>query len=198
MMSLRAAVGRHLTKSLRLGTFVIEANMNMKWFLGIWSFKGRSSPSQWWIESLLLVVWVVAWVALAIQAPSAVPVGVVAIGLVVYWELASDAKRWHDLNKSGWWTLVGLLPFGGIYVLCQLGFQKGTEGPNDYGLPPGGPVTIHGAPPRRGEVTLRFGSRSLATCRECGKAWGVDVGADKAREHSTYYGHDVMVETPTN
>ena len=170
----------------------------MKWLLGIWSFDGRISPSQWWIENLLLVVWLMAWVALMIQAPSAVPVAVVAIGLMVYWEFASDAKRWHDLDKSGWWTLVGFIPFGGIYVLCQLGFQEGTKGPNDYGRPPGGPVTIDRAPPRSGEVTFRFGIRPFAICRECGKAWDGDVAADKAGEHSTYYRHDVMVEAPTN
>ena len=42
-------------------------------------------------------------------------------------------RRLHDLNKSGWWWLLFLIPivniFFGIYILVA----KGTAGPNNYG-----------------------------------------------------------------
>ena len=45
-------------------------------------------------------------------------------------------KRFHDRNKSGWWLLIGLIPIiGAIWLLIELGFLKGTPGPNRFGPP---------------------------------------------------------------
>ena len=45
-------------------------------------------------------------------------------------------RRLHDLDKSGWWSLVSFIPYVnialGIYVL----FFKGTTGPNRFGPDP--------------------------------------------------------------
>ena len=57
--------------------------------------------------------------------------------IAIYPSLALYAKRWHDRGKSGWWTLIILVPiFGALWLLVELGFLKGTEGPNDYGNDP--------------------------------------------------------------
>jgi uncharacterized membrane protein YhaH (DUF805 family) len=46
-------------------------------------------------------------------------------------------KRWHDVDKSGWWVLIGLIPLvGGIIALVFNGFIKGTDGPNRFGDDP--------------------------------------------------------------
>ncbi|MGQ0485996.1 MAG: DUF805 domain-containing protein [Hyphomicrobiales bacterium] len=51
--------------------------------------------------------------------------------------LAIYAKRWHDRGKSGWWMLIILIPLiGPIWVLIELGFLRGTKGPNHYGPDP--------------------------------------------------------------
>ena len=43
-------------------------------------------------------------------------------------------KRFHDRDKSGWWVLIGLIPIiGSIWLLIELGFLKGTPGPNRFG-----------------------------------------------------------------
>ena len=43
-------------------------------------------------------------------------------------------KRFHDRNKSRWWLLIGLIPIiGAIWLLIELGFLKGTPGPNRFG-----------------------------------------------------------------
>ncbi len=47
-----------------------------------------------------------------------------------------DIKRWHDRDKSGWWMLIVLVPIiGWIWFLIELGFLKGTPGPNRFGPP---------------------------------------------------------------
>lgn len=66
---------------------------------------------------------------------------VVILGLIglVLWVIgiSISVRRWHDLNKSGWWVLINLIPFfGWIYSLIMLGFMSGDRGPNQYGPPP--------------------------------------------------------------
>jgi hypothetical protein len=46
-------------------------------------------------------------------------------------------KRWHDRDKSGWWVLIGLIPvIGGLWMIIECGFLKGTEGSNRFGPDP--------------------------------------------------------------
>jgi uncharacterized membrane protein YhaH (DUF805 family) len=45
-------------------------------------------------------------------------------------------KRFHDRDKTGWWVLIGLIPLiGPLWLLIELGFLKGTDGPNRFGPP---------------------------------------------------------------
>lgn len=82
------------------------------------------------------------------------------IGLLPIWmQLAVTTKRWHDRDKSAWWTLVYFLPIiagigilsvwelsgswtliylipiiaGGIGTIVELGILKGTRGDNRFG-----------------------------------------------------------------
>ena len=45
-------------------------------------------------------------------------------------------RRLHDLNKSGWFLLISLIPVINFFFGIYAGFFKGTEGPNDYGDDP--------------------------------------------------------------
>lgn len=50
---------------------------------------------------------------------------------------AIQIKRFHDRNKSGWWIFLHFIPaIGGIWALIELGFLKGTPGPNRFGADP--------------------------------------------------------------
>jgi uncharacterized membrane protein YhaH (DUF805 family) len=121
------------------------------------SFSGRTNRAPWWIG--LIVLAVISSVVSAIciggamadlsgvdssdQAAIGAAMGRVLlpatiIGLVMLWpSLALYTKRWHDRNKSGWWTLIGLIPIiGGLWLLIELGFLRGTAGPNSYGPDP--------------------------------------------------------------
>ena len=61
------------------------------------------------------------------------PLAIVA-ALFLYPTYAIYTKRWHDRNKSGWWSLCGGIPcIGRFWMLIELGFLGGDEGENDYG-----------------------------------------------------------------
>ncbi len=54
--------------------------------------------------------------------------------IVTIANLALTFRRLHDTNRSAWWLLIALIPFGGFYLLyCYL--QPGDAGENDYGPP---------------------------------------------------------------
>lgn len=45
-------------------------------------------------------------------------------------------RRCHDLDKSGWWCLLTLVPIVNFIFLIYLLFAKGTDGWNQYGPEP--------------------------------------------------------------
>ena len=46
--------------------------------------------------------------------------------------LAVGARRLHDIDKSGWYLLLWLLPVIGWIWLLVLALQRGTDGPNGH------------------------------------------------------------------
>ncbi len=58
----------------------------------------------------------------------------IIILLFLYPTYAICTKRWHDRGKSGWWSLLALVPvIGGLWALIELGFLGGEPGVNAYG-----------------------------------------------------------------
>ena len=122
----------------------------------LFSFDGRISRSAYWLKFNLpvLAIYIVMSVILAMFAPAMDPYGMplekpgavysaltVIFGifaLAILWpSLAVAAKRWHDRDKSGWWTLISIVPIiGGLWMLIECGFLKGDDGPNEYGPDP--------------------------------------------------------------
>ena len=67
---------------------------------------------------------------------------VVALVLLIP-SLAVAIKRYHDRDKSGWWILILFVPIIGlIWYVVELGFLRGTPGPNRYGPDPLGAEPI--------------------------------------------------------
>jgi uncharacterized membrane protein YhaH (DUF805 family) len=46
--------------------------------------------------------------------------------------LAVTVRRLHDINFSGWWILINLVPAGGLALLILV-CKRGTEGANRFG-----------------------------------------------------------------
>jgi len=63
----------------------------------------------------------------------------VVFGAYQWISICVQAKRCHDRDKSGWFQLIGFIPFiGGIWLLIELGFLDGTQGENRFGPSPKG------------------------------------------------------------
>jgi uncharacterized membrane protein YhaH (DUF805 family) len=59
------------------------------------------------------------------------------LGIIVP-SIAVQVRRFHDQDKSGWFVLLGFIPFvGGLIVLVFMCLE-GTRGPNQYGPDPKG------------------------------------------------------------
>jgi uncharacterized membrane protein YhaH (DUF805 family) len=55
--------------------------------------------------------------------------------------IAVSLRRLHDIGKSGWWFLLGVIPivnFIGIFVLLYFYIQDSQPGENEYGPNPKG------------------------------------------------------------
>ncbi len=105
------------------------------------SFHGRIKRSAWW--KCQLVIWIAGFFALSVIALVALGldgVAILALALMPFslWcTLAVSAKRWHDRNKSGWWSLIILIPYiGAVWMLIELGCLSGTKMDNKFGPEP--------------------------------------------------------------
>jgi len=59
----------------------------------------------------------------------------IVTGIFLYPAYAIYTKRWHDRDKSGWWSLIGFVPIiGGLWMTIELGFLGGTPGGNRFGI----------------------------------------------------------------
>jgi uncharacterized membrane protein YhaH (DUF805 family) len=99
------------------------------------SFDGRIGRRTYWLGGLLLFVLAIVGGFLEAAAGDAGPaVGILWRLLLLWPSLALMAKRWHDRDKSGWWVLIGAIPFvGQIWAFIETAFLPGAEGPNRYG-----------------------------------------------------------------
>ena len=125
---------------------VARGGGSMDWNYLFTSFDGRISRQPFWIGTIVL--WVVSLIAnfiIGLIFGSGALGNILAflVGLaLLYPSLAVAAKRWHDRDKSGWWSLILLIPFiGWIWYLVECGCLPGTPGPNRFGPDPlSGPV----------------------------------------------------------
>jgi len=114
----------------------------MDWKYLYTSFEGRIARSTFWVG--ILVILGISIVLNVIDAVAGLQFGggVGILGTIfaiaaIYPAIALYAKRWHDRNKSGWWTLIGFVPIiGAIWIIVELGCLRGTEGANTYGADP--------------------------------------------------------------
>ena len=115
----------------------------MDWKYLLTSYEGRINRAKFWAG--LGVMFVGAIVAMLLDNLlgtnfNGMPYGfiyAIYILAALYLIFSVYAKRWHDRDKSGWWTLIALVPFiGAIWLLVELGILEGTKGPNRYGSDP--------------------------------------------------------------
>lgn len=98
-------------------------------------FKGRASKKEYWM--FVLFNFGFAIIAFFIDKLLGTPLfyGMYSLALIVP-SLAVTVRRLHDIGKSGWMILVGIIPILGAIWLLILLIKNGEEGANQYGLPP--------------------------------------------------------------
>jgi len=105
------------------------------------SFGGRARRSEYWYFTLLhllaiLLAMVVSYLAmLAIPALGFILYSIVIFGTLLP-HLAVSVRRLHDVNRTGWWYLFGIVPLLGAIVLLVWFCTDGTRGPNRFGADP--------------------------------------------------------------
>ena len=113
----------------------------MNWYLGVLKkyadFSGRARRKEFWM--FVLFNFVIAIVLGVVDWMIGMPVlGVIyALGVLVP-SIAVGARRLHDIGKSGWWQLVGLVPLIGMIVLIIFFVMDSNPGDNQYGPNPKG------------------------------------------------------------
>jgi uncharacterized membrane protein YhaH (DUF805 family) len=109
-------------------------------------YRGRASRSAYWWFVLAAALGNLAILALAsvVLTPTTqggaafIIVVVLSLGML-YPTLASFAltiRRLHDTDRSGWWYLIGIIPYLGVIILLVILARPGTPGLNRYNATP--------------------------------------------------------------
>lgn len=105
------------------------------------NFNGRSSRSEyWWYVLATFIFGMVLGVILNVIFGSESTIGSIVNGVVSLAlflpGLGLCVRRLHDIGKSGWLVLLGLIPLVGAIILI-IWFAKESEmAPNQYGPVP--------------------------------------------------------------
>jgi uncharacterized membrane protein YhaH (DUF805 family) len=94
--------------------------------------------------ALLVVLFVANQAAPKHGAVSTVTVlisGLIYIGLLIL-TISLEIRRWHDIGKSGWLTILNFIPIVNFITDLILIFTPSKAGPNEYGLPYDGTLSI--------------------------------------------------------
>jgi uncharacterized membrane protein YhaH (DUF805 family) len=95
-------------------------------------FKGRASRSEYWL--FFLFNFLVILTAMLLRDDGSIVV-LAWLGLAIP-NLAVGVRRLHDINMSGWWLLLSLIPFLGSLIMFVFALIPGTEGDNRFGADP--------------------------------------------------------------
>ncbi len=99
------------------------------------NFSDRASRSEYWFWVLFVLIADV--VAIAIDAAIGKQIITSLFGLAVLLPgLGVTVRRLHDLDRTGWWIFLGLIPLVGAIILIIWFCSKGTDGPNRFGPDP--------------------------------------------------------------
>lgn len=104
------------------------------------NFSGRARRSELWWFVLFnfcaqIATSIVDSIIMSIIGFTALLSFLVMLALIVP-GIAVAVRRMHDIGKSGWWLLLGLIPIVGPIILIIWYVKPGQPGPNQYGPDP--------------------------------------------------------------
>ncbi|MFN3190236.1 MAG: DUF805 domain-containing protein [Aureliella sp.] len=104
------------------------------------NFSGRAARKEYWMFFLFNLI--AAAVLMVVDMGLVMFVGIAGLNLlytlaVIVPGIAVSIRRLHDTGRSGWWILLGLVPFVGILLLVLMCLDS-EPGTNEYGDNPKG------------------------------------------------------------
>lgn len=112
----------------------------MNWYVEVLKkyavFDGRARRKEFWMFALInfIIGLVLGFLGGSANGPGALGVLYSLAVLIPYF--AVSVRRLHDTGRSGWWLLIGLVPFIGFIVLLVFMVQDSKTGQNQYGANP--------------------------------------------------------------
>lgn len=106
-------------------------------------FKGRASKREFWPFALLFTLISLPIRILGYMDEDSISPALAVVSLLLALltlalllpALAACVRRLHDIGKSGWWLLIGLIPLGGL-VLLYFYLQDSEKISNKWGPHP--------------------------------------------------------------
>jgi len=114
-----------------MGFFEAVGSVLSKYF----TFSGRALRSEYWFWALFYMLGAIP-VSMAAGLGVTGPYAIYGLAILIP-TLAVTARRLHDTNLSGWWSLITIIPFAWLILLYWL-VKKGDPGDNRFGMPPYG------------------------------------------------------------
>tara|TARA_R100000789_G_scaffold14655_6_gene18178 strand:+ start:27459 stop:27833 length:375 start_codon:yes stop_codon:yes gene_type:complete len=96
------------------------------------NFEGRSNRGEYWWAFLAIIL--ISIVLTVVDGMIGMPLfgSIFSLATLVP-GIAIGIRRLHDIDKSGWFLLIGLIPIIGALILIYFFVQKPTPGPNRFG-----------------------------------------------------------------
>ncbi len=107
-------------------------------------FSGRARRREYWFFFLFNVLIAAGLSLVDAFVGTADPLagvgllsGLYSLGVLLP-SLAVGVRRLHDIGRTGWWLLIGIVPILGSLILLIFAVLDSQVGPNEYGPNPKG------------------------------------------------------------
>lgn len=111
----------------------------MEWYLAVLKnyagFSGRARRREYWMFALINLIAGILLAGVGRAIGTAHVSTLYSLGVLIP-SLAVGARRLHDTDRSGWFLLLGIVPFLGWLILLFFLVQEGTRGNNRFGPDP--------------------------------------------------------------
>lgn len=99
------------------------------------NFSGRATRSEFWYFWLFQILMHVGLSLMATVVDGFAYVSILASLVLVFPNIAVAARRLHDIDRSGWWQLIIVVPVVGIFIALYWYVQPSQPVENGYGRP---------------------------------------------------------------
>ena len=115
------------------------------------NFSGRARRAEFWYYILgnfiiLVPFYILGIIGITNEMGALSTLGFMVYGIIILGTLipglAVAVRRLHDLNKSGWYYFIFLIPLVGSIILLVWFFTEGNRYTNNYGEDPKNPTEV--------------------------------------------------------